>query len=199
MKYLLYFSFLAFPASVWAQSANDILMIENYLNNMQSLKAKFVQTASNGTSSEGSLYISKPSKIRMEYAPPTSILIVGNGEYIVYNDLELDQVTNIDYDDIPATMILTNDIKIDNNNLKITDFYKDSGTISVSLEHTKSEDIGPITLVFSTSPFELKQWKIIDPQSVEVTLSLYDVNKDIPVEDNLFKFKNKAKNKRKRR
>ena len=199
MKYLLYLSFLVFPASVWAQSANDILMIENYLNNMQSLKAKFVQTASNGTSSEGSLYISKPSKIRMEYAPPTSILIVGNGEHIVYNDLELDQVANIDYDDIPATMILTNDIKIDNNNLKIVDFYKDSGTMSVSLEHTKSEDIGPITLVFSTSPFELKQWKIIDPQSVEVTLSLYDVNKDIPIEDNLFKFNNKAKNKRKRR
>ena len=43
----------------------------------------------------------------------------------------------------------------------------------------EKSDTGPITLVFSNNPFELKQWKIVDPQSVEVTLSLYDAQKDI--------------------
>ena len=96
-------------------------------------------------------------------------------------------------------MILADKIKFDDNILKITDFYKDSGTTSVTLEHSKSNDIGPITLVFSNSPFELKQWKIVDPQSVEVTLSLYDMSKNIELDDNLFVFKKKPANKRKRR
>lgn len=50
------------------------------------MEARFVQTASNGNTAEGRLYIAKPNKIRMEYAAPTSVLIVGDGDYIVYND-----------------------------------------------------------------------------------------------------------------
>ena len=199
MKKILYLIFFLYTDVVLAQTASDIKQIEDYLNNMMSLKANFVQMASNGTTSEGRLYIAKPSKIRMEYAPPASVLIVGNGDYIVFNDQELDQVTNIDYEDIPATMILANDIKIDNDTLKITDFYKDNGTTSVTLEHSKSADLGPITLVFSNSPFELKQWKIVDPQSVEVTLSLYDVSQNAKLDDSLFTFKKSPKNKRRRR
>ncbi|MBE6453090.1 MAG: outer membrane lipoprotein carrier protein LolA [Alphaproteobacteria bacterium] len=199
MKKILYLIFFLYTDVVLAQTASDIKQIEDYLNNMMSLKANFVQMASNGTTSEGRLYIAKPSKIRMEYAPPASVLIVGNGDYIVFNDQELDQVTNIDYEDIPATMILANDIKIDNDTLKITDFYKDNGTTSVTLEHSKSADLGPITLVFSNSPFELKQWKIVDPQSVEVTLSLYDVSQNVKLDDGLFTFKKSPKNKRRRR
>ena len=199
MIFFICLALLSISFSASAQSAAELSQIENYLNNMHSLKANFVQMASNGTTSEGSILIEKPNKIRLEYAPPTSVIIVGNGDYIVFNDQELDQVTNIDYDDIPATMILADKIKFDDNLLKITDFYKDSGTTSVTLEHSKSNDIGPITLVFSNSPFELKQWKIVDPQSVEVTLSLYDVTKNIDLDDNLFVFKKKPANKRKRR
>ncbi len=200
MKKILCLAILLFSTQVLAQTADDLSKIENYLNNMQTLEASFVQMASNGTTSEGKLYISKPSKIRMEYAPPTSVLIVGNGDYVVFNDKELDQITNIDYEDIPATMILSNKIKIDNKNLKVVDFYKDNGTTSVTLEYAKSTDVGPITLVFSNYPFELKQWKIIDPQSIEVTLSLYDAQKDVKLDDELFKFaKTQKRNKRRRK
>ncbi len=199
MKKYLFFTLFMYTNIAQAQTASDIEKIESYLNGMQSLQANFVQTASNGNTSEGQIYIAKPNKIRMEYADPTSVLIVGNGDYIVFNDKELDQVTNIDYEDIPATMILANSIKIDNNILKIADFYKDSGTTSITLKHSKSENIGPITLVFSNNPFELKQWKIVDPQSVEVTLSLYNVNQNTTLSEDLFKFKKPSKNKRRRR
>ena len=89
----------------------NIQKIENYLNSMKSIEATFVQMASNGSTAEGRLFIKKPNKIRMEYAEPTNVLIVGNGENIIYNDLDLDQVTHIDYDDIPASMILSDKIK----------------------------------------------------------------------------------------
>ena len=49
-----------------AQTKNDIQKIENYLNSIKTLQARFVQNASNGNVSEGTLVIEKPNKIRME-------------------------------------------------------------------------------------------------------------------------------------
>ena len=184
---------LSWNASAAAPTDAETKQIEDYLNNIQTLSATFVQTASNGGSAEGKIYIAKPNKIRMEYNDPTSVLIVGDGNFIVYNDKELDQVTHIDYDDIPATLILANDLKIDGKNLKISDIYSDSGIMVATLEYPKKPDISPITLTFEKDPFELKQWKIIDPQSVEVTVSIYDTLKDQSLNGDLFKFKKDKK------
>ena len=182
---------LVFAMEAKAQSAENLQKIENYLNSMKSIEATFVQMASNGSTAEGRLFIKKPNKIRMEYAEPTNVLIVGNGDKIVYNDLDLDQVTHIDYDDIPASMILSDKIKIDDEKIKIIDFYQDTGSTSITLDYANKGDVGPITLVFSNNPMELKQWKIVDPQSVEVSVSLYDAKKDGNIDDEVFKFKNK--------
>lgn len=195
-KFFLTFFVLLFSLDVRAQSSENLQKIESYLNNIKSLEATFVQMASNGATAEGRLFIKKPNKIRMEYAEPTNVLIVGDGNFIVYNDLDLDQVTHIDYEDIPASLILSNLIKIDGKDLKVLDFYQDSGSTSITLDYAKKGDIGPITLVFSNNPLELKQWKIVDPQSVEVTVSLYDIKKDIDLDDSVFKFKNKKKSSR---
>ena len=186
--------FLLWSSVANAQNAENIRKIEDYLNNIKSMEATFVQMTSNGATAEGRLFISKPNKIRMEYANPTNVLIVGDGDFIVYNDLDLDQVTHINYDDIPASLILANDIKIDGKKIKITDFYQDAGSTSITLDYADKGDLGPITLVFSNSPMELKQWKIVDPQSVEVAVSLYDAKKDTPLDDNIFKFKKNKKN-----
>ncbi len=180
---------ILFPTAAAAQKSGDIEKIENYLNNIKTLKASFVQVASNANTSEGRLYIAKPNKIRMEYDAPVDVTIVGDGDFIVYNDKELDQVTHIDYDDVPASLILANDIKIDGKNIKLLDFYKDAGTTEAVLEYKVNGETSPITLIFSNSPFELKQWKLVDPQGVEISVSLYNYEQDIPLGESLFKFK----------
>ena len=184
------FSFLFCRGAAAGQA--DLQRIENYLNGLQTLQASFVQMASNGGTAEGKIYISKPSKIRMEYTAPDSILIVGNGDYIIYHDKELDQITNIDYKDIPATMILTQKIHFDGSNLKVTDFYKDRGQTSVTVETPKNKSIKPITLIFDNNPFRLKQWKVVDQQNIEVTISLFDIESDVQLADSLFRFDRKA-------
>lgn len=170
----------------------DLTKIENYLNSISSLQAGFVQIASNGSTAEGEISISKPSKLRMEYTNPEPLLIVGNGDYIIYYDKDLDQVTNIDYKDIPATVILTQKIKFDNSNLKVTNLYKDSGQTSITVETPKTPGMKPITLVFDNEPFRLKQWKVVDQQNIEVTISLFDIEQDVPLDNSLFKFEKKS-------
>lgn len=189
---------VSFPA--FAQKADDIKTIENYLNNIKTLSASFVQTASNGNTTEGKIYISKPNKIRMEYEDPVNVDIIGDGHFVVYNDKELEQVTHIDYDDIPATLILANDIKINSKDIKLVDFYKDSGTTEAVLEYQIKGESHPITLVFNNAPFALKQWRLTDPQGIEITVSLYNIHEDEPLSESLFKYKeNKTPQNRKTR
>ena len=183
--------FFLYSNIVQAQKTHDLQAIENYLNSIKNMEADFVQTSSNGGTAEGKLYIAKPNKIRMEYDDPTSVLIVGDGNYIVFYDKDLDQVTHIDYDDIPASLILANDIKIDGKNIKATNFYQDACITSVTLDYKEKGDIGTITLTFTNNPLELKQWKIIDPQNIEVKVSLYNIMQDVEMKDSLFKFKDK--------
>lgn len=192
MKKFLFAALLIAGATAAKAENADLSKIENYLNNINTLEADFVQMSSNGGSAEGKIYIEKPSKIRMEYTAPDPLLIVGNGDYIIYNDKELDQITNIDYKDIPATMILSNKIKFDGKNLKVADFYKDSGQTSVTVEMPNSPGVKPITLIFDNSPFRLKQWKVIDQQNIEVTISLFDAEQDKKLDENLFKFSKKS-------
>jgi len=194
LYFLTIVSMLLFSTNVNAQTSEQIEQVENYLNNIKTLSARFVQNASNGSMAEGQIFVAKPNKIRMEYADPDNILIVGNGDYIVYNDKELDQVTNIDYDDVPASLLLANNVKIDGQNIKVKKFSEDAGGMSMSLEYAKA-NTGPITLVFSKQPFELKQWKIVDQQGVEVSVSLYNQVVDETIEKDKFKFK-REKNKK---
>lgn len=182
---------MLFSPKAFAQKASDVLEIENYLNNIKTLHASFVQTASNGNTSEGKIYIAKPNKIRMEYNDPVNVSIVGDGNFIVYHDKELDQVTHIDYDDVPASLILANDIKIDGKKIKITDFYKDSGTTEAVVEYEVNGETHPITLVFNNNPFELKQWKITDSQGIEISVFLYNMEQDKDLDETLFTVKEK--------
>lgn len=186
--------FCLYSGVAQAQKSHDLQAIENYLNSIKNMEADFVQTSSNGGTAEGKIYIAKPNKIRMEYDDPTSVLIVGDGNYIIFHDKDLDQVTHIDYDDIPASLILANDIKIDGKNIKATNFYQDAGITSITLDYKEKGDVGPITLTFANNPLELKQWKITDPQNIEVKVSLYNIMQDVEMKDSLFKFKNKKSN-----
>jgi len=198
MKYIfqafMWVLFLSVEATAATQS-EDVKKVENYLNSIKTMSADFVQIASNGEKVEGHLYVQKPNKIRMEYKEPSNILIVGNGDYIVYYDKELEQITNIDYEDIPAALILANTVKIDGKELKVTDYATDPGMTRIGLQYAKAGDLGPFTLVFHNRPFELKQWKVITPQSMEVSLSLYDTVVDGKLNDDLFKFSKNASQK----
>jgi len=175
--------------------------VENYLNNMMTMEADFTQASSNGNIIDGKLYISKPKKLRMEYNQPMEVSIIGDGDYIIYIDKELDQVTHIDYKDIPASILFENNISFESKKIKVNSIEKDAGTTRLSLNYKDSAYAGDLTLVFQNKPFELKQWQIVDAQNISTIVSLYNLNRDIKLDKNLFKYeknKKKSKNRNKR-
>lgn len=160
--------------------------ISAYLNDIKSLQADFVQISSTGDSAKGTLLLSRPKNLRIEYAPPTPILIVANGEYLSYVDTELNQVNHIPVDDTPAAFLLRENFAFDNGELIITGFERAAKAVRVSVVQRKDPLAGELTLAFAEDPMVLRQWSIVDAQGITTHITLVNARFDFPIPEKQF-------------
>ena len=59
-----------------------ITLLNTYLNEIVNMKGEFTQTSPRGQIANGVFYISKPGKMRFEYAPPSPLLVVSDGRWV---------------------------------------------------------------------------------------------------------------------
>ena len=61
-------------AALEADKAATLRKVERYLNDIASMRARFVQVSSNGAYAEGEVFIRRPGRMRFEYDPPEAAL-----------------------------------------------------------------------------------------------------------------------------
>ena len=181
------------PQAAHAQSAEKaspemIARIENYLANITTLKADFVQISSDGGAAEGTLYMERPGKMRFEYNPPAQILLVSTGHDFIYYDKEINAPTYFDIDETPAGIILAKDISL-TDKVRIVNFQRTAETIRVKLVRKSDPGAGSVTLVFAEKPMQLRQWIVTDPTGIETTVTLFNTEEGVSLDPELFKFK----------
>ena len=164
----------------------------SYLNGIKSIQSDFVQIASTGDSAKGTLLLSRPKSLRIEYAPPTPILIVANGDYLSYIDTELDQVNHIPVDDTPAAFLLRENFDFKSDDLTITGFERAAKAARVSMVQSDDPLAGELTLVFAEDPMVLRQWSIVDAQGTATHVTLINARFDFPIPESQFNVDLKA-------
>lgn len=162
--------------------------IETYFNGIRTIKSGFTQTSTTGAFAEGEFLLLKPGKMRLEYKPPMPVEVVSDGYYLIFHDKNLEQVTYLDIDSNPASIILKENFSFDKSNLTVTDVRKTPGFIEVSLYKTEEPATGRITLIFKDRPLELKQWQITDAQQVRTLVSLNQAEFNTALKPEMFKF-----------
>lgn len=160
--------------------------VANYLNDLTTLQADFLQIASTGESAEGSLYLERPKRLRIEYKPPTPILIVANGSYLSYVDTELKQVQHIALEDTPVAFLLRDKFDFSGGDVIVTGYEHAANTIRVSLVQRRDPLAGELTLVFSDQPMVLRKWVIVDAQGVVTNVTLLNPRFGFPMPDVAF-------------
>lgn len=165
-----------------------LAQIESYLNGIDTAQARFLQIASTGNYAEGILYLQRPNRMRLQYAPPAELLMVANGSHLVYYDRELDQVSYIALGDTPLGVLLRETIRFDDPAITITDLRETEGVVEVVLIQTKDPSQGALTLVFARNPIELRQWRVLDSQNTEVAVSLFNIRQGVAMDRSLFIF-----------
>ncbi len=182
----------ATPAAIDFGNAEraDLARVEAYLNGVKSIRARFMQISSTGELAEGDFYLLRPGKMRIEYRPPVPVLIVADGTWLIYYDRELGQVSYIPLDSTPAGILVADKISLLDDAVTVTGFERDSSTVRVTLVRTESPEEGSLTLVFNDKPMALKKWTVVDAQGIVTNVSLVDASYNVPLDPNLFRFKN---------
>jgi outer membrane lipoprotein-sorting protein len=170
-----------------AEDKADAARVEAYLNGIGTLQSRFVQVASDGSYAEGQISLKRPGKLRIEYDPPTPILIVADGSFVIYFDKDLEQTTYLGYDDTPAGILLADRISL-SGKVKVTGVDRRSGVLAVSVAKSDDPAEGRLTLVFSDKPLTLRKWMITDHQGITTNFSLTDPRYSVTLADSLFRF-----------
>ncbi len=163
----------------------DLTRAQNYLNRIGTLQSRFLQASSNGAYAEGTLTLSRPGKLRLEYDPPVQMLIVADGTWLIYKDLELDQVSYLPLESTPAGIIVREKMSFFDDDLTVIGIERGPAVLSITVTG-KDPNEGSMTLVFADKPLALKKWIVIDPQGVKTSVSLLSSRTGMTVDRNLF-------------
>ena len=172
------------------EESKDLLRIETYLNEMNTLRSDFLQISSNGAVATGKLLMQRPGKIRFEYDPPSPILLISDGYFLRYIDKDLEQVTHIWLEDTPIGFLLKDNLKL-SGSIAVTKFSRNANLLTVTLTKSKEPEKGIISIIFSDKPLALKKWVVEDAQGITTTITLNNRERPINIDPAQFELKNK--------
>ncbi|MBT4933470.1 MAG: outer membrane lipoprotein carrier protein LolA [Rhodospirillaceae bacterium] len=176
------------PLALKGADKSDVLRVQKYLNGLITLKSRFLQASSTGNFAEGTFYLSRPGKMRIEYDPPVQFLIVADGTWLIYHDKELEQITHIPLGTTPADILVQENLSLLAGELIVTKIERGPGIIGVTLVR-EEDDGGQLTLIFSDKPLQLKKWIVLDPQGIKTSVSLLSTQRDVSFDPKLFNVK----------
>ena len=169
------------------QDRADVARIEAYLNATKALRARFLQVAPDGGTSQGQAWLVRPGRMRFQYDPPAPFLLVGGHGLLVFNDSQLKQTSNIPLDSTPLGLLLQDNLTL-SGAVTIVSFVRQPGQIQVGIVRTKSPQDGVLTLIFADSPLALRQWTVLDQQRHETRVTLSNIELGGSYPDSLFEF-----------
>ena len=160
--------------------------ISLYLSSVQTMVGNFVQVGPDGGKTQGTFYIQKPGKVRFEYNPPTPIDIIADGSSVVVRDRNLATQDLYPLSQTPLRYLLADRI----------DLLRDTDVISVTSDDTfvtvvieeKQLVVGTsrLMIMFDAKDLALKQWTVTDPQGLDTTVAVFNLDATKKPDPNLF-------------
>ena len=152
----------------------NFIHVKEYLNNLNSLEADFLQVSSDGDIKEGKIYLSIPGKLRISYKNPDNLLITSNGFWLTIQDKKLKQTNNFPLNQTPINLFLNKKLNFNEDEFKIK-FEKRSGIITLIFSDNQKLNSSMFKLIFTNTPLRLKKWVIIDEFNNETSVLLQNL------------------------
>lgn len=148
--------------------------INAFMNSFQSMKSDFTQISSKGQMAQGTLLISKPGKLRFEYAPPNPMLIVSDGKWLTIKNRAKEKGDQFPLSATPLRLVVSPQVDLAAET-DVIGFESKDGITSISLADRKSSLGGYIVLVFDEQRSQLQQWIIVDGKDRRTTVQLANI------------------------
>ncbi len=160
--------------------------ISAYLNKLQTAKGEFTQINDDGSISTGTIYIKRPGKVRFEYNPPESALVIaGSNTVVIYDKKSNQPAESYPLARTPLSIILARNVDLGAANM-VTGHKFDGTATVVTAQDPANPQYGNIQLKFTGTPVELRQWVINDGNGSQTTVVLGDLQKGGNLSNSLF-------------
>jgi outer membrane lipoprotein-sorting protein len=182
----------AVPANLTAQDRADIARIEAYMNGITTMQAKFQQFSAAAGLSFGTISVKRPGFLRVQYDPPSQVLLVADSIAISYYDGELNQLSQAPLNLSPLWFLLRDKVKL-GGDVTVTSFERAPNAFRIGIQETDHPEAGKVTLVLGDHPLELQQWSLTDAKNQEVRVGLFNAEFGLPLDNSLFRTPEKKK------
>ncbi|HFA59422.1 MAG TPA: outer membrane lipoprotein carrier protein LolA [Rhodospirillales bacterium] len=162
--------------------------IESYLQGLRYLEARFSQIGPYGDLATGTFYLWRPGRLRIEYDPPSQVLLLATDWRLIFYDGSIDQVTTIPLAQTPLGFLLAADVDLEKE-VEVRGLEASDREITVTVVRRQAPDQGSVTLVFARRPMELRRWTVIDPQGLATRVILEEIRTDAPIDPDLFRWR----------
>ena len=175
------------PGIARAQQGNT-QEVEAYINSIRTLQARFVQSNPNGSVVQGTLYVSRPGKMRFQYDPPSQLKIVADGRQVTLWD-----PANKDFGQWPigwtaASFLVMEPFRLSGDITVVANQRTPDGLLALTLVQTRKPQEGKVVVRLSENPMQLRGWSIIDNRGNKVDVALTQLQTGLQLADSLFKY-----------
>ena len=185
-KTLYFFTFLFYnyELSGSPKTENNFRAVKEYLKNLNTLEASFIQISSDGDIKRGKIFLNLPGKLRIDYIEPDDLLITSNGFWLTVQNKKLKQTNNLPLERTPLNLFLNKKFNFeDNSNIK---FKIESDVVTLTFFGDKKLKESKFELEFNSNPIRLRKWVIVDEFENQTSVMLQNIKLDVKLSNKIF-------------
>jgi outer membrane lipoprotein-sorting protein len=165
----------------------DVTRLEGHINAVRTFKANFRQIAPSGAVATGTIYMSRPGRLRVEYNPPVKMRIFATPQWLIVEDCKVKEPQYLPLRSTPAGILIQPSIRL-SGDIQVVDVLREGRWITLRMVETKDPGKGSINLVFNVNPVQLVGWTVYDQRGQATQVTFDNIQTDTQIDPNLFGF-----------
>ena len=176
----------------------DLAELDYTLNHTLSFSGRFTQYGADGSVDNGTIYLKRPGKLRIEYDQPNPLLIVSDGVTLVQKDLALETSYRVPLSSTPLNIFLKENVNLARDT-EVIGLAKTAQDVRVTSRDGSGEMEGDITMVFDAQTLAFKSWIISDSFGGQTHVQLSGLQYNPDLDPRLFVLRDDNRRDRRRR
>jgi len=160
--------------------------VSHYLSGIQTLVGNFVQIAPDGTRTDGTFYLQKPGKVRFDYNAPSPIDVIADGSSVAVRNRDLNTQDLWPLSQTPLRYLLAAHIDLLRDTDVVSVTSDDKYVTVVVQEKQLMVGTSRLKMMFDAKKLTLRQWTVTDPQGLQTTVGVYNLDTSEKPNPNLF-------------
>ena len=166
---------LAVPVPHGLVAAPDpISRAEAWFDDISTMKADFIQVASDGTTATGELHLRRPHRMKIIYDLDEPLILLTTPAWLHVDRPKEKTVTSYPINETPLSLILREDVELRSSDFTTRHVVRD-GITRITLTRETGRAAGELILEFTDKPFELRRWTVRDAADVTTTVTLQNM------------------------